>query len=532
MMRRASAGQTARLLLRYHRDPSRYRTEAIGPDAPRIDFDVVLRLAQKRDVTFGSTSLEGASPEALHDAAAAYVRNVCFRVDATPYQTLGLAPDASAHAIKERFRLLMLLVHPDRHHAGAAWPADCATQANRAYAVLRSPETRAKFDREERERVQRARDAQQAAVAAAASTGGTSAHWRTTHRASRPLPEQMLPEWLTNGVGGFVRAHPAGVAFGGLIAASALVAGVALWDSDANSLMRKTRASAPTVVPEPLNVPAPSTAPPQVAVAAFARPTNAPAKPRDAQTAPAEPEPRAAIEVGRAAPAAEPAVRLAPVAAPPPAAAPPLPAQPRETNAPPEPAQVRPLDQAMPVPAPASPAAAPPVASNPVAPPAVAPAPPPPTVVAAVAPNTAASAPMVASVAPSITVPEASARAPTTAEIESFFVAFVDAYDRGRGDALARLFDDDARANNREGRAAIRSDYDDLFRQSDSRQLQLMRMNWRRTGDVALANGEIAIRVRWRDGRQVEQRMTIDMELARRDGRIVITRLAQRPSAP
>jgi ketosteroid isomerase-like protein len=94
------------------------------------------------------------------------------------------------------------------------------------------------------------------------------------------------------------------------------------------------------------------------------------------------------------------------------------------------------------------------------------------------------------------------------------------------------LFDDDARANQREGRAAIRSDYDELFRQSEWRQLQLMRMSWRRTGDVAQANGEIAIRVRWRDGRQVEQRMTIDMELARRDGGIVITRLAQRPSAP
>jgi hypothetical protein len=40
------------------------------------------------------------------------------------------------------------------------------------------------------------------------------------------------------------------------------------------------------------------------------------------------------------------------------------------------------------------------------------------------------------------------------------------------------------------------------------------------------------VRIGWRDGREVEQRHAVDMELARRDGRVVITRLSQQPSAP
>lgn len=155
---------------------------------------------------------------------------------------------------------------------------------------------------------------------------------------------------------------------------------------------------------------------------------------------------------------------------------------------------------------------------------------------AAVPPSAAAPAPVTVANrtedAPAATVAAASPLAPANAEIETFFAALVDAYDRGRVDAYAALFDDDARSNERQGRAAIRRDYEELLRQSTWRRMQITRINWRRTGETARAKGEIAVRIGWRDGREVEQRHAVDMELARRDGRVVITRLSQQPSAP
>ena len=62
--------------------------------------------------------------------------------------------------------------------------------------------------------------------------------------------------------------------------------------------------------------------------------------------------------------------------------------------------------------------------------------------------------------------------------------------------------------------------------------MQLTRINWKRAGERAYAKGEIAVRIDWRDGREVEQRIAVDMELARRDGRVVITRLSHQARTP
>ncbi len=568
-----SAGRTARLLLRYRRDPSRYHGEACRADAPTLDFDVVLRLAQGREVAFGQTSLEDASPDALTDAAKGYLQNVCFRPDATPYQTLGLEPDATAESIKERFRLLMQLVHPDRHGTGASWPPECAAQASRAYTLLRSSESRAKFDREERERVERERASKQAAVAAAAAMPGTRDLPRAVRHPRRPLPQPVLPEWWTAGVGGFVRAHPAGVAFGALVAASAVVAGFALWESDAASLTRGRTAAPGADVPpavaavvalakrdqtrsslavdEPREPASVSANAPSVAAAPAA---TAPVRVRaqsehKSETPDRSPAPNvhapASVSAAAATSVTAPAtstVAVAPTSIAPRAA----PAAPPVADAPPPAAAAPPVRSS--VAAPVPPAAAVPSAvaaavpsTIAIVPPGVAPpppaiaSPPPAPMPLAVASgvDTPAARPMPAVAAPPpATLAEASLRAPANAEIELLFAAFVDAYDRGRADAFALLFDADARANQHQGRAAIRGEYDDLFRRSQWRRMQVIRMNWRRVGDTAQAKGEIAVRTGLRDGREHEERLSVDMELVRRDGRLVITRLDQRPGAP
>ncbi len=128
--------------------------------------------------------------------------------------------------------------------------------------------------------------------------------------------------------------------------------------------------------------------------------------------------------------------------------------------------------------------------------------------------------------------PVESSLPPASPEIEALFAEFVDTYERGRLDAFAALFDDDADTNLRHGRAAIRNEYDELFRLSNWRRMQLTRINWRRAGDRAYAKGEIAVRIGWRDGREVEQRVAVEMELVRRDGRAVIARLSHQPKTP
>src|SRR6185295_17456279 len=107
-----------------------------------------------------------AKVNALQQAACAYVRQLFFRPDPTPYQVLGLDPGASLDSIKECFRLLMQLVHPDRQGEKRRWPDACAAQANWAYSLLRDQETRHSFEAEADARAALARAINRATLAA------------------------------------------------------------------------------------------------------------------------------------------------------------------------------------------------------------------------------------------------------------------------------------------------------------------------------------------------------------------------------
>lgn len=496
MPQRPSADQTARRLLKNLQETSPSRT---GPrcDASLFDSGVVLKLALGRRVEFTDPALRRVSAEVLRQAAAAHVRHCHFHPGATPYQVLGLAPDASERAIMDAFRLLMQLVHPDRQRVRGEWPEAFAAQANGAYAILRDADSRAKFDREASERVARARSAQAAAVAAAAAVPPVPRWPASGHVMRRPPPPPLLPEWLTEGVGGFVRTHPAVVAFAALIGIAVLMIAAAAWEGREGSLAREKRAPEPLPAatsmrsaPEPVAVAQAPIAPPNeqappmgsaMALATTARdgiPPDAPrgngaraanASERSVPTQDSRMPPRevAAIVVAPALERAPPEVSVAPAvtAVPPPVTA----------------AQERPAGSAQPAPA-----------AN----------------------------------------PGSASLGPNTDEIEALFVTFVDSYDRGRLDAIAALFDDDARTDERHGRAEIRRDYDEVFRRSDWRRMRLTRVSWKHLGEVTHARAEAAIRMGWRDGREIEERLAMDIELVRRDGRVVITRLSQRAGAP
>ena len=64
-----------------------------------------------------------------------------------PYEVLGVQRDASDEEIKQAYRRMAMLHHPDRN-AGDATAADQFREVTRAYEVLSNPQERSKIDRE------------------------------------------------------------------------------------------------------------------------------------------------------------------------------------------------------------------------------------------------------------------------------------------------------------------------------------------------------------------------------------------------
>ena len=118
---------------------------------------------------------------------------------------------------------------------------------------------------------------------------------------------------------------------------------------------------------------------------------------------------------------------------------------------------------------------------------------------------------------------------PASAEVESLIATFVSSYESGRLSVIGGLFHDDAQVNQQRGRAAIVTEYDQLFRSTTSRRMTISQMRWQAVGDRTEAKGEVTVRTSWRDGREAEQRVAVDMEFVRQGGRAVISRLGMQP---
>jgi hypothetical protein len=528
MSDRPSADRTAELLLWFQREPSRYGAEGRRRNAPPLDPAVILKLALGRRVEFADAALnDPRRGDGLKEAAHAYVRRVFFHPDATPYQTLGLAPGASYASIRESFRLLMQLVHPDRQGARKLWVDSCAAQANQAYAALRDQDTRNKLEREAEARAALARAIYRAATATEASQRPVVT-WLNARprgrRGGRAHPLQFLPEWLTAGLGGFTRRNPAVAAFAILIGGAAIFIGMTASDRQDGMLVRgiqETRAPAETVVAAlaPVRETASDANVGVVEPAKLWRENLIAEIPVVAASTNlvsggvAPPADRSAGTVSEVSPIANAPGVVDPVA--------------EAANAVPSAISATvPVSAALPALAEVDRASA----SESSAAPSVA-------MVAAPQPGDAPPPRSTAStgrteLVASRAAPTAAAPPPATAEVEAFFASFVDNYERGRLDAFAALFDDDADTNLRRGRAAIRNEYAELFQLSHWRRMQLTHVNWRRVGDRAIAKGEITVVIGWRDGREVVQRLNVDMELMRRDGRVVIAKLTHQPKIP
>jgi DnaJ-domain-containing protein 1 len=115
---------------------------------PALLFDAVkdiLLIASER-----SAEDDGPPPAvAVVQAARFFVRSALLQPHANHYNLLGLERDADAAAIKDRYRLMMRLLHPDfAASSGTTWPDDAATRLNQAYEVLSAPKRRRQYDEE------------------------------------------------------------------------------------------------------------------------------------------------------------------------------------------------------------------------------------------------------------------------------------------------------------------------------------------------------------------------------------------------
>lgn len=135
-----SMGVLARCLLDFQAYPGRY---PVARREPRILFDqatTVLLLAAGRAVDGLPEDPE--FERQLRSAARFFVQAGMLRPGNDHYALMGVTPDSDAGSLRDNYRLLMRLTHPDFAANGEVWPADAATRINQANDVLSSPERR------------------------------------------------------------------------------------------------------------------------------------------------------------------------------------------------------------------------------------------------------------------------------------------------------------------------------------------------------------------------------------------------------
>ena len=131
-------------LLDYFSAPGKYQLTLRQPALLFASVREILQIAAGRGA---SADLPEAAAAKLAEAANFFLHAALLYPGADHYAVLGLPPRTAPVELKERYRLLMRLIHPDFTPMGSsAWPADAAVRVNRAYEVLSSPVLRKEYD--------------------------------------------------------------------------------------------------------------------------------------------------------------------------------------------------------------------------------------------------------------------------------------------------------------------------------------------------------------------------------------------------
>src|SRR5258708_932864 len=115
-------------LLEYFEAPGKFQLSLRQPALLFSSIREILQLAAGR-----SAGIELPKNKAVMEAAAFFIRAALLYPGATHYAVMGLPARAEPVELKERYRLLMRLIHPDFAAAHAqTWPADAAVRVNKA----------------------------------------------------------------------------------------------------------------------------------------------------------------------------------------------------------------------------------------------------------------------------------------------------------------------------------------------------------------------------------------------------------------
>jgi hypothetical protein len=512
-------------LLEYFGAPGKYQLTLRQPGVLFSSVREILQLASDRGAADAPQSAH------LREAANFFIRAALLYPGADHYAVLGLAPGETPPDLKERYRLLMRLIHPDFAGAGsAAWPPDAAVRVNRAYEVLSSAVLRREYDEQlaapRTQRPAAAKSAFQAPVARRVEE-----------------PERRL-------------GKKAAVAFGLAFGIPAVLLLMPRSEPDQLVQRQAPAASAPRALPASTEVAlarppdlASTEVPAEVSPAASAAPAPAPASasaPASAPVVAAAPErtlpatPHAPLPPASLAPReAPPSLVRPPAAAPamaqamPPAAgaraAPPGRVAQASVQAPVPAAAVRPVEP-LAGPLAASPPPAPVVPDPPAAAPAAAPAPAPilasvSTTPAAVMLTAAPSTPPAAKLTTTLSAPVA---APTLADAQPLLTQVLQMLESGSGDQLLRLLDGDARKQ--PGAQALSRQYEQLVH--GGRPIRVSQVDFQgepRDGGVLLVTGRIRLHAGEPTIGSFGQKLVVRAEFAQRAGKVHLTGLSSAP---
>jgi hypothetical protein len=125
----------------FERAPGRFRVVLREPRPLFEHIGSVMLLASGRPLQGMPTA--PAKALELRRAARFFVRTVMLRPGSDPLTLLGLKPGFEPAQLREHYRLMIRLTHPDFDATGEGWPADAATRVNMAHDLLSSPERRA-----------------------------------------------------------------------------------------------------------------------------------------------------------------------------------------------------------------------------------------------------------------------------------------------------------------------------------------------------------------------------------------------------
>ena len=133
-------------LLDFERMPGRYRLALREPGLLFEHTHAVMQLAAGRAVKGMTPLKEGSQTGTVQKAARFFVRMVLLRAGADHYTLLGLKPSFEPEALRDHYRLMIRLTHPDFSTPGEEWPADAASRINMANDVLASSVKRGLYD--------------------------------------------------------------------------------------------------------------------------------------------------------------------------------------------------------------------------------------------------------------------------------------------------------------------------------------------------------------------------------------------------